>query len=437
MCWGVARLTGSDSGQKPSLFPPPTAKTTLFRSRYHVLHSRLLRNESFLTPTYSKATASAPTSSYRLTPISALLGRAGKSFLLFGMLGHSPAGTLSLYDPTGDITLDMAVAQPLPDANANWFCPGMFVIVDGVYEEDGRFTVFTVLSPPPERREASAEIYGHVDFLGTGITLDMSSASHGGQQGRTMRQLQAALTHVRWVAAAELTLDTPRTLQALRRLFAHYADDPPMLFVLAGNFSSIAIAPGDTSAIRGYKETFDALAALLADFPDICTRSTLLFVPGDNDPWASHFAGGSTTAFPRRSVPEVLLNRVKRVAKDVRCCSNPCRLGYFASEVVVCRDDVVARLQRSAIRFGKPAAADDMEIEGDGTPAPRPTAAASEDVALARKLVKTLLDQGQLSPFPVAKRPVLWDFAPHTLSLCPLPTAVSPAPAPASSAHGR
>ena len=343
------------------------------------------------------------------------------------MLGHSPSGTLSLYDPTGDITLDMAVAQPVPDTNANWFCPGMFVILDGVYEEDGRFAVYTALSPPPERREISADIYGHVDFLGTGVTLDMSSANHGGQQGRTMRKVEAALTHVLWVAAGELTLDTPRTLQALRQLFTHYTDDPPMLFILSGNFSSIPIAPGDTNSIRGYKESFDTLATLLADFPSICTHSTLLFVPGDNDPWASHFSGGSTTAFPRKSVPEVFLNRVKRVAKNVHCSSNPCRLGFFTSEIVVCRDDVVSRLQRSAIRFSKPPA-DGMDIEVDNAPVeptPIPAATRSEDITLARKLVKTLLDQGYLSPFPVAKRPVLWDFAPHTLSLYPLPNAVN------------
>lgn len=352
------------------------------------------------------------------------------------MLGHSPSGTLSLYDPTGDITLDMTVAQPVPDTNANWFCPGMFVILDGVYEEDGRFTVYTALSPPPERREISADIYGHVDFLGTGITLDMSSANHGGQQGRIMRKLEAALTHVQWVAAGELALDVPRTFQALRQLFTHYADDPPMLFILSGNFSSIPIAPGDANSIRGYKETFDTLATLLADFPGICTHSTLLFVPGDNDPWASHFSGGSATAFPRKSVPEVFLNRVKRVAKNVRCSSNPCRLGYFTSEIVVCRDDVVSRLQRSAIRFSKPPV-EDMEMEGDNaagptqTPTPAATAVGTEDITLARKLVKTLLDQGQLSPFPVSKRPVLWDFAPHTLSLYPLPTAVAtPSPSP-------
>jgi DNA polymerase epsilon subunit 2 len=347
--------------------------------------------------------------------------------MLFGMLGHSPSGHLALYDPTGEIQLDISLAQPLPDVDANWFCPGCFTILDGVYEEDGRFTVFTALSPPPERRGQSADVFGHVDFLGNGVSLDMSSPAHGGQQGRTMRKVEAALSHVRWVAAAELHLDVPRTFEALKQLFTHYSDNPPLVFILAGNFSSIPVVPGDNASVRSYKECFDTLASLLAEFPSICAESTLLFVPGDNDPWAATFSGGSATAWPRKGVPEVFLNRVKRVAADVRCVSNPCRLGYFTSEVVVCRDDIVGRLQRSSIRFSKPRG-EEMEVDGEEKEKETVTTTVDADVKLARKLVKTILDQGTLSPFPLNKRPVLWDFASHTLGLYPLPTAVSSFP---------
>ena len=45
------------------------------------------------------------------------------------------------------------------------------------------------------------------------------------------------------------------------------------------------------------------------------------------------------------------------------------------------------------------------------------------DLQTARKLVKTILDQGHLSPFPLSIRPVLWDYA-GALQLYPLPTAL-------------
>ena len=49
--------------------------------------------------------------------------------------------------------------------------------------------------------------------------------------------------------------------------------------------------------------------------------------------------------------------------------------------------------------------------------------AGSSDLQTARKLVKTILDQGYLSPFPPSDRPVLWDYA-GALQLYPLPTAL-------------
>lgn len=41
----------------------------------------------------------------------------------------------------------------------------------------------------------------------------------------------------------------------------------------------------------------------------------------------------------------------------------------------------------------------------------------------ARKLVKTILDQGYLSPFPLSIRPILWDHV-GALQLYPLPSAL-------------
>jgi DNA polymerase epsilon subunit 2 len=51
-----------------------------------------------------------------------------------------------------------------------------------------------------------------------------------------------------------------------------------------------------------------------------------------------------------------------------------------------------------------------------------PNQAHPSTVQSARKLVKTVLDQGSMSPFPQSLRPVLWDYA-SALQLYPLPTA--------------
>ncbi|PWW80173.1 hypothetical protein C7212DRAFT_273799 [Tuber magnatum] len=344
-----------EKAPKPSLLPPPQTKTQLFRTRYNLLHQRLLRTETFQLPTFSAASSSAAKAVNRLTPIANLLGRSGQSFLLFGMLGVSPSGLLILLDPSGEIVLDLSVATAIPE-DGSWFTPGCFCILDGTFEETGKFTVFTVGQPSAERRATSAEVFGHVDFLGNGVTLDMSVSS-GGQQGRILRKAEKSLEDVKHLFIGEVELDGKGTLEALRKVFSEYEMEPPLVVVLMGNFCSVAM--GSSGGSVGYKEYFDQLASLLQDFPALTASSTFIFVPGDNDPWASTFSGGASTTLPRKPIPEIFATRVKRVFTQSRgtnsivWASNPCRIGYFTQEIVICRDDIFSRFQRNSINFHK------------------------------------------------------------------------------------
>jgi DNA polymerase epsilon subunit 2 len=131
-----------------------------------------------------------------------------------------------------------------------------------------------------------------------------------------------------------------------------------------------------------------------------------------------------------------------------------------AQEVVFFHDDISGRLRRNAVRFrpleeetemnadaqfpqksiGDPIDVDqeqaphesmdiDEAVETAESHIPAPKAKASTDstgsidLHIARKLVKTILDQGYLSPFPLSDRPVFWDHA-GALQLYPLPTAL-------------
>ncbi|EQL03673.1 DNA polymerase alpha/epsilon, subunit B [Ophiocordyceps sinensis CO18] len=66
---------------KPSLFPPASHKTTVFRNRYHVIPQRLLRNEAFQTSTVSSSRLRSPQrslsnqKSLKITQIANMLGR--------------------------------------------------------------------------------------------------------------------------------------------------------------------------------------------------------------------------------------------------------------------------------------------------------------------------------------------------------------------------
>ena len=507
----------------PSLFPDPSHKTHLFRHRYNLIQQRLLRNESFHAPAVSiNRNASLQRSSsmgmtaqqaYKLMPIANLLGRSGTSHLLLGLLTISPTGTLAISDLTASIALDLRHARPIPEGGA-WFSPGMMALVDGIYEEGsvaeaalgggggvggtigGRFVGISIGGPPCEKREITLGInlanggigevsagggFGWVDFLGVG-----SERGTGPKMRRLERNLlhrtadeSAGPSRARAVIIGEIHLDDAKSVQALRKVFAVYANDPPeetpMIFVLVGNFVRHAVMAGGGSGDSiEYKECFNTLASVLSDFHSILQVSTFIFVPGDNDPWASAFCAGAATMTPRRGVPDIFTSRIRRafatansgaekvkglkVSGEAIWTSNPSRITLFGPihEIVVFRDDITGRLHRNAIGFqpcevgangtvtnhDDTAGSDEMEdydgnhsknIDDDVAAAEsrvpiskrNETQGSSEasDLATARKLVKTILDQGFLSPFPLTTRPVLWDFA-AALQLYPLPTAL-------------
>ncbi|KAL5332637.1 DNA polymerase alpha/epsilon subunit B-domain-containing protein [Aspergillus crustosus] len=458
---------------KPSLFPQPSHKTILFRDRYNIVYQRLLRNESFQVSLTSASTPSLQRSSslqrsyYRLTPVANLLGRSGTSHLLLGLLSTSPTGELVLTDLTGSIVLDLAYTRLIPEDGA-WLTPGMFALVDGIYEEEenvrgstlggnsgiggaigGKFVGISICGPPCERRDTSLGMnsqeqdisssggFGWVDFLGAGSER---------AQGTRMRQIQARSlvpNHpLKMVLIGEVNLDNTKTLDGLRKVFSLYNDlslqDRPMVFVLMGNFVQKAIINGgDQGGCIEYKECFDMLALVLSDFPPLLQRSTFIFVPGDNDPWSSAFSAGASSAIPRHAVPDLFTSRVKRAFAAAKKAedqvseppgeaiwtTNPSRISLFGPihDIAILRDNVSGRLRRNAITVAH--AAPTAELEPQNLARNQEfTNQANPAMRSARKLVKTILDQGAMSPFPQSLRPVLWDYA-SSLQLYPLPTA--------------
>lgn len=406
----ASKLTFYRDTSKPSIMPPASHKTTLFRNRYNVIHQRLLRNESFQTSSVSssrKRTIQRSLSnqqSLKITPIANLLGRHGSSHMLLGQLVNLPTGDLAISDLTGTIALDLAQAVAIPDDSA-WFCPGMIVLVDGVYEEEdesvgkglsgssgvggtlgGHFQGFFIGQPPCEKRKATLGIsgpggaqentigggFGWIDFLGVG-----SERATGAKMRRLEQRLLRAPSEEhpeparnRMVVIGEINLDQPRALQAVRKILSLYASEPdgsaPLTFVMAGNFTSQAVmARGGSGGSIEYKEYFDALASTLSDFPSLLQSSTFVFVPGDNDGWVSAFTAGASVPLPRKPVPDMFTSRIRRAfasanadasAKTPGSCvwtSNPSRLALFGPnhEVVLFRDDLSARLRRTSVNI--------------------------------------------------------------------------------------
>lgn len=346
--------------------------------------------------------------SLKITPIANLLGRHGSNHMLLGQLTILPTGEVAISDLTGTIALDLSQAVAIPEDSA-WFCPGMIVLIDGVYgEEDesvgkglsgssgvggtlgGRFQGFFIGQPPCEKRRVTLGIsgpdgtpadhtigggFGWIDFLGVG-----SERAAGAKMRRLEQRLltdpftqEDTPSRGRVVILGELNLDQPRALQALRKILSIYSSEPegsaPLSFVLAGNFTQHAVMArgGGSGGSIEYKEYFDALASILSDFPSLLASSTFVFVPGDNDGWVSSFTAGASVPLPRKGVPDMFTSRIRRAfaaavaeagqhgAKQGSAVwtSNPSRLSLFGPnhEIVLFRDDISSRLRRSSVRL--------------------------------------------------------------------------------------
>ncbi|CEP64679.1 DNA polymerase epsilon noncatalytic subunit LALA0_S13e00496g [Lachancea lanzarotensis] len=448
------RLKSKDA--KDLILPRAESNVTLFKARYDVLRDRVLRNEMFqggqdtFNPLSSmsnfKGSLDTPvTQTMTLTQIKNLLGRDGKRFLLLGLLRTNVKGGWSLEDPSGSVELDMTQAIP---AEGMFYVPGCIILVEGIYYSAAhKFFVASVTHPPGERRDETLEAVGNLDFLGV---HQLSSSSYISRIDKDLKirlhLLERELTDHRVVVlGGDIFLDQLHIMEALRKVFDKLNDDPPITLVLMGSFTSTPIFPvmssKNISATTAYKNAFDALALLMSNFDRLINETNFVFIPGANDPWTSMVSLGATAIWPQRSIPGNFVHRVNRICKKVFWGSNPTRFAYLSQELLLVRDDLNDRFKRHNILFpatiGSDAESDledslaqdfsmqqihDKEYESiDHLVKSKDQKSAG--VQAARKLVKTILDQGHISPFTSFIRPVVWDLD-HTLHLSPIPTVL-------------
>jgi hypothetical protein len=89
-------------------------------------------------------------------------------------------------------------------------------------------------------------------------------------------------------------------------------------------------------------ENFEALADLIASYPSITRSTHFVFVPGPLDMT-------SNSVFPRRPLLSTLTARLKSKLPRVHFGSNPCRIKYFGQEIVIIRENLMARMLRNLV----------------------------------------------------------------------------------------
>ncbi|GAA5874227.1 hypothetical protein JCM1840_000608 [Sporobolomyces johnsonii] len=388
--WDDSRGGFEKAKAAPTLAPTALSKAQYLRDRFNIIKQVILRNEHFSPPT----DVGPERQDYmKLTTIKNLLGRQGGHFLIFGLLTRMEDGEFYLEDLDDKVKLDLSDATP----ESGLFTEGSFVLVDGDYTHDSIFKVAEMGHPPSERRDEAMKIHGHHDFLGVGA---LSAA----EEADLILAEQSPAHETSFIILSDLHLDNPKILAALRKVLGVYNDmdekSIPRLFVLCGNFRARPwVADGEN--MREYADLFAALASLLSSFPSLLAHSHFLLIPGPTDPWSS-------STLPRPALPAPLLKALVAKIPNLTLGSNPCRIRWFSQEIVVFRDDLMARMMRNAVRFGS---------EEDGAEGGR------KKRDLRKALVQTILDQAHLAPLPLPVRPVLWDYD-HALRLYPMPTTL-------------
>lgn len=438
------------------VIPQAESNVAMFANRYHVVKDRVMRNDLFqghgdtfnplssIAGPMSSGPGSFSSQNMTITQIKNLLGRDGRSFLLLGLLRPNYKGGWSLEDPSGSVEVDLSQAIPTV---GTFYVSGCILLAEGIYFSAGhKFHVASLAHPPGERREATMDAIGNLDLLGVHQQSSPNYISRIDKDLKIrMHLLERELTDHRFAfLGGDLFLDQPQILEALRKVFAKLEGDPPTMMVLQGSFSSAPLFPvmssKNISATSAYKNNFDALALLLLNFERLINETTFVFIPGNNDPWSSTVSLGTAGVWPQKPIPGIFAQRINRVCKKIHWGSNPTRVAYLSQELILVRDDINGRFKRHNIAF--PAIMDDEEYGGEVADSALAQDALmpelndnyegidqlvkSQDqlaasVQESRRLVKTILDQGHISPFVSSTRPVIWNLD-HTLHLTPIPS---------------
>lgn len=439
----------------PISLPSINSNIKLFPTRYHLVKDRTLRNDNFkhndaLNPMSSMALLqkelsngkTSDVSTYMsITPIKNLLGRDGQNFLLLGLLKRNSKGLWALEDPSGEVEIDISQAIP---TKGLYYVPGCMVLVEGIYFTVGnKFHITSITHPPGERREKTLDTIGNLDLLGI---HGQSSPNYIARLDKDLKirlhYLEKELEdHKMVLLGGDIFLDELSTLEALKKVFIKLNEEPPTVVVFQGSFSSVPVHPSMTSktvsSSSQYKNNFDTLANLLSQFNNITELSTLVFVPGVNDPWGSINSLGAAGTLPLKSIPSYFTQKMNRVCKNIIWGSNPTRIAYLSQEIVILRDDMADRFKRHRVIFpveedSKREKMEELREEleevslNDSTLINQLISDKEQlpnDVHQSRKYVKTILDQGHLSPFINSIRPIVWDLD-HSLTLCPIPSTL-------------
>lgn len=422
---------------KPSyrLFGDVENRANMYRERLILTQQRLLRSKA---PRYKMKTfqsggnvkanaqsmaveeSSSFDSVIYLHTVESLLGSTG-SKCIFGMITQPEEGRYHLEDLTGLVEIDISNLSREAGAgsdNSIITTEGSQVLLKGVYNQARKcFEVSSVTMPPSEDRERALTSMGLVDSFGL---------ENNPTKIARMKELEEANVGKMFIFISDILLDKPQVADKLSDVFKGYesvdaVDKREIIFVLMGPFVS---TPSTSSGGKDLAlETFQSLAEIISEYPLTANHSKFVIVPGSQDP-------GMGKILPKRPIPDIFREELKRRIPHISFASNPCRLRYYTQEIVIFRENLLRKMQRYSLQpilsqyggggDGRSSSSSSTSSQFISNTDGESESAAEEDSDVTKRLVSTIVRQSHLLPLPLHAKPIYWDLD-YTFRLNPLP----------------
>jgi DNA polymerase epsilon subunit 2 len=350
---------------------------------------------------------------HKLTPIESLLGGGGKknnSILILGLLVQIEEGKYYLEDLTGQVPV---VFQDSIEVDGFFVTEQCILLVEGIFY-DGHFYVDRLGNPLLETRETS------LHAIQQQISHPYFAPRKNGVKNESLS----------FVILSDVCMDHPRVSQKLESIFAKFDKHSPLdipCFILMGNFCTphahlIQQQHQMTQYSSSYNRTanaIDELVTLIEKFPNLSQHAHFCLIPGPTD--YAVLGSAHLHVLPLPPITKVMRSTLSSInnrnVANLHHGSNPCRIRWAGKEIVIFRHDLLHLFQQNEVlgqKFNSTAVTDvdlPMSLDLDTNHHRLPQC----------RLVKTILDQGHLLPFP--NQPLYWNYD-SSLRLYPIPDAI-------------
>ncbi|XP_018579685.1 DNA polymerase epsilon subunit 2 [Anoplophora glabripennis] len=357
---------------KSKMLASADVKAKMFLERYSTILQRTKRNFLHKISDSGRDQLKLQTVDYLLTLSYVTLDRT----LILGSILQVTEGKYYLEDPTGIVQLDLTHAK----YHGGFFVENIFVLVNGYYE-DKILHVSTIVLPPGEEYKDSRHSFGNINYFGGLSSVPLKDSQR--LKEHLIRNKSEMIMFF-----SDVWFDHPLIFEKLEYLFEGIQASPPIAFVFMGNFMSESHG---SEVMDTLKKLFKKLAEMISKFPNIVNVSQFVFVPGLIDPCTPHLV-------PRLPLPKYVTSDFSKMVPKSIFATNPCRLQYCTKEIVLFRADIVPKLLQATLY--KPAKDE-----------------------IADCVVRTVINQGHLSPLSLNSLTVHWDFD-YCLRLYPLPDLI-------------